>query len=71
MFSYTHLIFHMKPDLSFLRPMFVWGSCQRQGDGVFLPFTILQAHHPVADRYHCHLLFEDLNWVSDSPEDYL
>lgn len=47
-FTYTGLSFHMKSNLSFLRPMFVWGRYRRQGEELLMPFTI-QAHHAAAD----------------------
>lgn len=69
-FTYTGLSFHMKSNLSFLRPMFVWGRYRRQGEELLMPFTI-QAHHAAADGYHCHLLFADLERVLREPENYL
>ncbi|WP_308754365.1 CatA-like O-acetyltransferase [uncultured Anaerotruncus sp.] len=69
-FSYTGLSFHMKSNLSFLRPMFVWGKYRRQGEELLMPFTI-QVHHAAADGYHCHLLFTDLERVLREPQSYL
>ncbi|MBC3939187.1 chloramphenicol acetyltransferase CAT [Anaerotruncus massiliensis (ex Liu et al. 2021)] len=69
-FTYTGLSFHMKSNLSFLRPMFVWGRYRRQGEELLMPFTI-QAHHAATDGYHCHLLFADLERVLREPENYL
>lgn len=42
---------------------------ERNGETV-LPFTI-QAHHAVADGYHCHLLFEQLNRTLERPEEFI
>ncbi len=66
-FSYTDVSFHPKSSLMFLRPMFVWGKYQPQGNGVTLPFT-LQVHHAAADGYHCHLLLEELEELLQTPE---
>ena len=66
-FSYTGVSFHSKSSLMFLRPMFVWGKYQSQGDNVTLPFT-LQVHHAAADGYHCHLLLEELEGLLQTPE---
>ena len=60
----------MKSNLSFLRPMFVWGKYRRQGEELLMPFTI-QVHHAAADGYHCHLLFTDLERVLREPQSYL
>lgn len=66
-YSYTGLSFHMKSDLNFLRPMFVWGKYEERDGAVTLPFTI-QVHHAVADGYHCHLLFQSLEEILAQPE---
>lgn len=66
-FSYTDVSFHPRSHLMFLRPMFVWGKYQEQGDSAALPFTI-QVHHAVADGYHCHLLLEELGGLLGEPE---
>lgn len=67
-FSYTDVSFHPKSSLMFLRPMFVWGRYQEQGEDVTLPFT-LQVHHAAADGYHCHLLLEELRGLLARPEE--
>ena len=67
-FSYTDVSFHPKSSLMFLRPMFVWGRYQEQGEDVTLPFT-LQVHHAAADGYHCHLLLEELRGLLERPEE--
>ena len=67
-FSYTDVSFHPKSSLMFLRPMFVWGRYQEQGEDVPLPFT-LQVHHAAADGYHCHLLLEELRGLLERPEE--
>lgn len=67
-FSYTDVSFHPKSSLMFLRPMFVWGRYQEQGEDVALPFT-LQVHHAAADGYHCHLLLEELRGLLERPEE--
>ena len=66
-FSYTDVSFHPKSSMMFLRPMFVWGKYQEQGEEVTLPFT-LQVHHGAADGYHCHLLLEELRGLLAEPE---
>ena len=66
-FSYTDVSFHPKSSMMFLRPMFVWGKYQEQGEDVTLPFT-LQVHHGAADGYHCHLLLEELRGLLAEPE---
>ena len=68
-FSYTDVSFHPKSSLMFLRPMFVWGKYQEQGETVTLPFT-LQVHHAAADGYHCHLLLSELEGLLARPESW-
>lgn len=69
-YSYTGLSFHMKSNLSFLRPMLAWGQYQKRDGEWLLPFTI-QAHHAAADGYHCHLLFETLEDILARPKEHL
>ena len=68
-FSYTDVSFHPKSSQMFLRPMFVWGKYQEQGEEAVLPFT-LQVHHAAADGYHCHLLLSDLEELLNRPEQF-
>lgn len=66
-FSYTGLSFHMRSNLHFLRPMFVWGKYREENGSATLPFT-LQVHHAAADGYHCHLLLQTLEDLLQHPE---
>lgn len=68
--SFTGFNLNIYTEGTYLLPIFTMGKYCKQDEKIQLPLSV-QVHHAVCDGYHTGLLFNDLQNLADTCEDWL